>query len=175
MFEQAAAVGVGAVARRGQAQQLLRVPVEQVEDEGAVRLVGDVRLGQGPQFAEQERRLLGRHLDKVGGVEAVGRVALLDGAQVHQLDLRAVALVFGVDGAQLVELAGTPLVLGLRVPAVVAPGHERDGAPGVGEAAVEIGPALARRAARCGRGGSRRSPPAGRGEVGQRHQFAFGC
>src|SRR5262249_47554996 len=56
-------------------------------------------------------------------------------ADVADLDLRAVALVFGVAAADLEELALPPVALAGLKPGAVGPGHEGDGAAPVAEAA----------------------------------------
>ena len=61
---------------------------------------------------EHRRRVVARMLDELQGIEAIGAVGVVDGTEgVHLGQLRSIAFVFAVDGAELVELADLPFAL----------------------------------------------------------------
>ena len=144
MLQQAAGEGVEAIARGRQALQRDGVLVEQREDQPPQRFVSDLRSRQRFQLGEHRFGIVARAFDELGGVEAVGEVGVggrTDGDEVR--DLRAVAFVFTVNGAELEEPTGVPVVLAGGEVRAVAPDHKSDGAVRVAETAGVIGLALA--------------------------------
>ena len=80
-------------------------------------------------------------LRRIEAVRLIGVGGRANGVEVNQL--RTVALVFAIDGSQLVELADLPLVFAFGEPRAVGPNHKGDGAATIAEAAGVIGFALA--------------------------------
>jgi hypothetical protein len=132
--------------RRGPGLERGRVPVEESEHQPPQWLVGDVRLRQALQLRPHRLDVVPGVLDKGRGVETVGAVVVMDGADVMDVNLRAVALVLAVVGAELVERALAPVELAGLEPRAIGPDHERDRSASVAETAGVIRLVFARRA-----------------------------
>ncbi len=176
VFEQTTGEYVKAIARRRQALQRGGVFVEQGHNQTAQRFVGNVVGRQLLQLREHRRRILARCLDQPSGVETVCPVGVGHETDVMQLDeLRAVALVLAVAGAELVELAGLPLALAGDEPRTVGPGHERSGPEIVAEPAGEERFAVTGRTARLFRQQGEKVSQLTGSQVGEVHDDRFGA
>src|SRR5579875_805897 len=103
----------------------------------------------GFQLRKHHRSIIARMLDEQKRIETISAIVIGDGAdsvQFHQL--RAIALVLAVDGAELIELADLPVTFARLIPRAILPDHESDAAAGIAETTSEVGLALAGRAAR---------------------------
>src|SRR5262245_28707033 len=107
------------------------------------RHIGDLRLGEAIQLQIHRLNVVARPLHKFERIKAVGLVVFGRVADVVDVDLRAIRRMLVVGAAHLVELAFLPLAFTGFVPRAVAPHHETGGAPGVAEAAREVGFAVA--------------------------------
>src|SRR6185437_4115739 len=147
MFEQSSGKWVEAIARGRQTLERLAVAIEQRQHQATQRFVGNVRRRQRLQLGEHRRGVVARMLDELQRIETVRVVGVVDGTNgLHFGQLGAVAFVFAVDGAQLVELADLPIALAFFVARAVLPDHEGGAAASIAETAGVVGFALARRA-----------------------------
>jgi hypothetical protein len=149
VFQQAAGEGIIAVAGGRQHLEARGVVVEQPQRQAAQGFVGEVLFEDRPQVRKHLRSRPARVFEEVAGVEAIGAVGRLHGPDVEQfVELRAVALVFGVDRADLVELPGRPVIFTSLEPGAVCPRHVGDNAGGVAKTAEVVRLALDGAAAR---------------------------
>jgi len=110
MLQPAADERVMVAPRRRQTEEHVFVLLQQFNGQLAKRQIANLALGQADELCEHGRRIELAPRQKTPLVKAVGLVALRDGPDFLDVELRAEFRV-AVDRPQLVALADLPLVL----------------------------------------------------------------
>ncbi len=124
MFEQSPGERVKMALGGGDLFQLRLFLVQNGKHQTAQRHVADVGLRHGPELLIHPLDVVARVLDKLQAIEALRFVFILHGADIHNIELRAVGLVLIVGAANFVEMSFLPILFARLKPGAVIPDHE---------------------------------------------------